>query len=71
MLTAYHLMTIVFEKVAAAKLLWTNTDRTWIKNLGQVMVQQVPPRPGPYARTAAGILTARRRPPTRRRSCRL
>lgn len=45
-LTAYHLMTIVFEKSPAAKLLWTNTDRTWIKNLGQVMVQQVPPPPG-------------------------
>ncbi len=45
-LTAYHLMTIVFEKSPAAKLLWTNTDRTWIKNLGQVMVQQVPSPPG-------------------------
>jgi Serine dehydrogenase proteinase len=45
-LTAYHLMTIVFEKTPAAKLLWTNTDRTWIKNVGQVTLQPVPPPPG-------------------------
>ena len=31
-LTAYHLMTIAFEKSAAAKVIESNQDRRWIKN---------------------------------------
>jgi hypothetical protein len=46
-LTAYHLMTIVFEKTPTAKLLWTNTDRTWIKNYGQMVVQEAQPPSAP------------------------
>jgi hypothetical protein len=32
-LTAYHVMTIAFEKGPASKLLWSNTGRMWIKNI--------------------------------------
>lgn len=31
-LTAYHLMTILFEQTATTKILWTNHNRTWMKN---------------------------------------
>jgi Serine dehydrogenase proteinase len=31
-LTAYHVMTIMFEQSPAAKLLWSNHGRTWLKN---------------------------------------
>lgn len=31
-LTAYHLMTIMFEQSPATKLLWSNHRRTWLKN---------------------------------------
>ncbi|MGD0019953.1 MAG: S49 family peptidase [Candidatus Limnocylindrales bacterium] len=44
-LTAYHLMTIIFEQSAAAKLLWTSHGRTWIKNwapAAAVQASQVP-----------------------------
>jgi hypothetical protein len=32
-LTVYHLVTLLFEKTATAKLIWTDTGRTWMKNL--------------------------------------
>ncbi len=31
-LTAYHVMTILFEQSPATKILWTNHGRTWLKN---------------------------------------
>jgi len=31
-LTAYHLCTLVFEKTPATKFLWSNTNRSWVKN---------------------------------------
>lgn len=31
-LTAYHLLTIMFEQTPATKLLWADTARTWLKN---------------------------------------
>lgn len=31
-LTAYHLMTILFEQSVTAKLIWSDHDRTWMKN---------------------------------------
>ena len=31
-LTAYHLMTIMFEQAPACKLIWTNRGQAWIKN---------------------------------------
>jgi hypothetical protein len=34
-LTVYHLMTILFEQTAITKLLWSQTNRTWVKNLPQ------------------------------------
>jgi ClpP class serine protease len=41
-LTAYHVMTIMFEQGPAAKMLWSNHGRTWLKNWipQQVVVQQ-------------------------------
>jgi hypothetical protein len=42
-LTAYHVMTIAFEKGPAAKLLWSNTGRMWVKNVQM----------GPVAKPAA------------------
>ena len=35
-LTAYHLMTIMFETGPATKVLWSDHGRTWIKNLAPV-----------------------------------
>jgi hypothetical protein len=35
-LTAYHIMTIMFEQSATAKLIWSSHRRTWMKNLVQV-----------------------------------
>jgi hypothetical protein len=36
-LTAYHLMTIMFEQSPCVRLLWSDAGRTWIKNYaGQV-----------------------------------
>lgn len=35
LLTAYHLMTIIFDKTPAAKMLATNHGKIWIKNLQQ------------------------------------
>ena len=40
-LTAYHLMTITFEKSPAAKVLFSNHGRLWVKNFGAVG----PPQP--------------------------
>jgi len=31
-LSAYHLMTIVFEQTVSTKMLWSDHDRTWVKN---------------------------------------
>jgi hypothetical protein len=31
-LTAYHLMTIAFEKSPAAKMIWGTNGSSWIKN---------------------------------------
>ncbi len=31
-LTAYHIMTIMFEQSPAAKMLWSSLGRTWLKN---------------------------------------
>lgn len=42
-LTAYHVMTIMFEQSPAAKLLWSSHGRTWLKNWvpqTPVLVQQ-------------------------------
>jgi ClpP class serine protease len=41
-LTAYHVMTIMFEQGPAAKMLWSNHGRTWLKNWvpQQLVVQQ-------------------------------
>lgn len=50
-LSAYHLMTIAFEKGPAAKVVIANTGRAWVKNLqqinvpGQPNVNPPPPRP--------------------------
>lgn len=33
-LTAYHLMTIWFERTMATKLIWSSTGQTWLKNWG-------------------------------------
>lgn len=43
-LTAYHVMTIAFEKGPAAKMLWSDTGRLWVKNL---QFQPMPPPAGP------------------------
>jgi hypothetical protein len=32
-LTAYHLMTIVFEKSSAAKMIWGANGSNWVKNV--------------------------------------
>jgi hypothetical protein len=37
-LTAYHLITIIFEKSSASKLLISNYNRMWIKNLSLIPV---------------------------------
>jgi hypothetical protein len=55
-LTAYHLITIVFEKSPATKILFSNTGRVWVKNANQIafpipMPIQVPgPIPRPVQR---------------------
>jgi len=46
-LTAYHLMTIAFEKSPSAKLLWSDAGTLWIKNV-QVAVA-APPTAAPAA----------------------
>jgi hypothetical protein len=46
-LTAYHLMTIIFEQSAAAKLLWTSHGRTWIKNWAPAAAVQPAQAPTP------------------------
>ena len=33
-LTAYHVMTLIFEKSPAAKVLASHHDRQWVKNIG-------------------------------------
>ena len=41
-LTAYHVMTILFEQTPMTKVLWSSHGRTWIKNW-------IPPQPAPQA----------------------
>jgi len=36
-LTLYHLMTLVFEQTPAAKLVWTDAGRSWMKNMAVAM----------------------------------
>lgn len=35
-LTAYHIVTLLFEKTAFTKMLWADTGRSWMKGLGPV-----------------------------------
>ena len=37
-LTAYHLMTIMFEQSPVTKLVWANHGQYWIKNWGPTSV---------------------------------
>lgn len=47
-LTAYHLVTIIFEKSPACKLLVSNHKRLWVKNLTQRVQVPIPmPTPNP------------------------
>lgn len=41
-LTAYHLMTILFEQGPAAKILVNNKGRTWVKNIGSQIQIPIP-----------------------------
>ena len=43
-LTAYHIVTLMFEHGPATKMLVSNADRKWIKNLPQaVQIQSIIP----------------------------
>lgn len=44
-LTLYHLMTLVFEQTPAAKLVWTDAGRSWMKNVPVAGPPSVPARP--------------------------
>ena len=44
-LSAYHVMSILFDKSPASKILWTNNGRAWMKNLPHLMVAGPPQRP--------------------------
>lgn len=46
-LTAYHLMTLVFEHGPAVKTILTNHGRTWLKNWGDPAPAQQGPGPAP------------------------
>ena len=53
-LTAYHLVTLLFEQSPAAKILWTNHGRAWVKNLptptppaSPPVTPPTPPAPAP------------------------
>ncbi len=44
-LSAYHLMTIIFEQGPAAKVIMNTAGTTWIKNVGMTVVPPNPPNP--------------------------